>query len=177
MFRLLNNKYYYFKFLIHVCIWVCISCLVFPRKFVNLYPEFLPAFTPFFVSGLYGWKCHSKPTKECGERIFKEVLGKMESKPHWSLVWSNILKNFTEQLLSINFTHYIFKCIPFQKFLYELISLCCTLSMSVSGIVKCSSHLIHKSSCSQINYLVIILILIFYFFQPCNASYKDICSL
>lgn len=40
---------------------------------------------PLFI-GLCGWKCYSKPTKECGETILKEVLGKMEGKPHWPLV-------------------------------------------------------------------------------------------
>jgi len=36
--------------------------------------------------GLCGWKCSSKSSEECRESIFKEVLGKMESRPYWSLV-------------------------------------------------------------------------------------------
>nr|GMD08974.1 tyrosyl-DNA phosphodiesterase 1 isoform X2 [Ipomoea batatas] len=37
-----------------------------------------------FFGGICCWKLHSEPLKECGERISEKVLGKVESKPHWS---------------------------------------------------------------------------------------------
>lgn len=38
------------------------------------------------LPGLCCWKCCSKSSKECGERLLEEVLGKMDGKPHWPLV-------------------------------------------------------------------------------------------
>lgn len=62
---------------------LAVISVVTKQRLVSLIFIFLHCLTYLF-SGLRCWECHPKPTKKCGERILKEVLGEVEGKPYWS---------------------------------------------------------------------------------------------